>query len=373
MRFLTAMIFCVAICGFAAAQQTRGRAAINGPSAESVSRHPGVIPHEVLSDMFIAVEKHWLPEAYEGAGKVDFRAEVSADLPPQALDKRAGKVVESESMSFSLTADGVSAPDGRYRMKVTGDFGEIDMINNHKSRYLAGHDFRMFADSPIRNRQSGANLSNYRSWARQHVRGLREALIGNGSYRTVYLGSGTYEGRLVDLVSIYKPRPVREDLNGKKQPIQMNKIWTFWQEGGYEVWVDRENHMPVAIFYTNTQDNIFANLAFHYNEDLRPTKIVIINNSPKADGFGEILLTYDEQGLLSGGSLSYNGNNGISLRLDASLLFDSLANEDAFRVFPPFGFKKVNRDHLQLLLLTRISGGLLKLKKYGVNLQNFKF
>jgi len=128
-----------------------------------------------------------------------------------------------------------------------------------------------------------------------------------------------------------------------------------------------------VIFYTNVDDNIFSNMRFSYDNNLRPTRITYNNNAPDQEGDGDVIFTFDRDGMLSGLSLKFDGKRGISLRLDATLAFGVDAPADAFRAIPPFGYRKINRDHLKLMVLTQISGGLLKLKKHGVNLRNFKF
>ena len=155
--------------------------------------------------------------------------------------------------------------------------------------------------------------------------------------------------------------------------MPLNKMWTFWHDGGYEIWLYENNYLPAVVFYTNAQDNIAAHFSIDYDRDWLPLRLNFQNNTYGAEGRGDVVFDFDSQKLLKGLSLRFDGVKGVSLRLDASLLFGGEPGPESFRVIPPFGFRKLNRDHLKLMILTQISGGLLKLKKYGINIKNFKF
>ncbi|CAM2067791.1 hypothetical protein SCOR_20600 [Sulfidibacter corallicola] len=379
-RLLLRATWMIALTALPAAAQTEnkpadkkvdgGRARINGPQVDQVARQPGKSPHAMIGAMFDNIEKYWLPMEYEKAGQMEVRATLDASLPAHRLDRR---LKDAGSMDFDVSFEGIMTPDGRHRISLDGDFGEVEMIDDHKRNFLASHDFKAFSDTPIRARQSNANLTNYRSYMLRRLGALRHQILESGQYRAVYRGTGLFENNDVEVINIYKPQPKNAKKKNRKAPIPLNRIWTFWQDGGYEVWLYRATHLPAVVFYTNTRDNVFANLTFHYDDRWMPTRIVFNNNSVNAEGRGDLVLTYDSQKLVRGFSLDFEGNNGMSLRLDTTLSFGGKPEDNLFRVLPPFGFKKLNRDHLQLMLLTQVSGNLLKLKKHGFNLKNFKF
>ena len=350
----------------AANETDRTRA--GGPSLPEISRMPGVAPHELLGQMFSAMETLWHLELYVDAKQVDFRARLDADLPAAALDQRTKS---AEPISFNLQLGGVATPNGRYKVKLEGDLGQVDIVEDLRRTFVSSQDFKSFSDTPRRARSKDANLDNYRSYFLRKLGELKHQILESGSYRSVYVGSGVHEGFPVHVLRVYKPS--RGGATNKKAPMAINRMWTFWQDGGYEIWLYQTSKLPAVVFYTNVDDNIFANWRFDYDGAWMPNRISFQNNSTGAQGSGDVVFDFDGEHQLSGLSLKFNGDRGVSLRFDATLYFGSEPEKEAFRIIPPFGFKKINRDHLKLMLMTQISGGLLKLKRYGINFKNFKF
>ncbi len=347
------------------------RARVNGPTVDGLSRHPDKVPHVMLGKMFDAIEQYWLPVAYEQAKSVDVRATIDASLPAGRLDKR---LANQDAIDFDVNAEGLHTPNGRYRFNLKGEMGEMEIIDDLQRSFMTSHDFRAFSDQPHRNRQSGANLSNYRSYFLRELGDMRKQMLDSGLYRAVYTGTGRFDNNDVEVINFYKPQgPRQKNASKRKTPIPLNRLWTFWQDGGYEIWLYRATHLPAVIFYTNTRDNIYLNLTFTYDQQWLPTRISFNNNSVKSEGRGDLVFNYNEQRMIQGVSLSFDGDNGVSLRLDANLDFQGEPDASAFRILPAFGYKKLNGDHLKLMLLTQASGNLLKLKKHGFNLRNFKF
>ena len=369
-RLLLLVLLLISIPGIAQNRVDRSRK--GGPSMGE-TRRLAYSPHEILGHMFRKIEQQWFPPPYGNAGKVEFRARVDAKLPGDAGVRglRGGDGVE-----FDIIVDGVATPNGQYRMEVEGDLGAVEMTKDHRRRFMSSPTFKSFSDSPIRNRSDNANLTNYRSYALKYLNAMKNRIMNSGQYRSVYTGTGIHQGREVHILRIYKPSYVKnkgKNPDRKKRPMPMNKLWTFWHDGGYELWVYRDSYLPAVVFYTNNDDNVYANFAIDYDRDNMPMRITYNNPSLKSEGNGDIVLNYDRDKMLSGFSLRFESERGVSLRMDATLAFGETPDKDAFRIIPPFGFKKLNRDHLELMVLTQISGGLLKLKKYGINFKNFKF
>lgn len=356
-----------------------GRAYKNGPSIDT-KRQAGVTPHEVLISMFDAMEKQWIVPAYANAKSVEYRGEVRAELPEQVVKTQVRNRAAREAaraVEFDTRIEGVAAPNGHYRMEMLGDLGRVNITEDHRRTLVASDDFKSFSDTPKRSRSKDANLNSYQSYLMRHLGQLRANVLESGQWRTLYRGTGTYDGRDVDVIRIYKNRPLARnneaDKPNRRKPIQMRKLWTFWQDGSYEIWVYKVSKLPAVIFYTNTDDRIFANMDFIYNRDWLPTRIDFRNNSVEADGRGDVIFTYDDQKMLSGISFNFDGEKGVSIRLDTTLRFLNLVERDAFRAIPPFGYRKINKDHLKIMIMTQVSGGLLKLRKHGINFRNFKF
>lgn len=339
-----------------------------GPSLNKLNRFKLLSPQEVLTDMFNAVDKLWLQDGYEQAVALDFRADVEAQLP---VPRTTRNVSGEGSLDMDFRVEGVSAPNGSYRMDVEGGFGALQLINDGRRFLLASEDFKSYADRPIRKRNENANLNNYRSYMRRYLGKMRSDIMDSGRWRMVYLGEGESEGHGVHVVRVYQPTGTLR--TNKKAPVSLDKMWTFWQEGAYEIWIHKQVKLPMVVFYSNPEDNIFANFRFDYDSDWLPQRISYVNNSTGASGRGDVVMSFDDARLLTGLSLKYDGDNGISLNLNATLDFLEAVEADAFRVIPPFGHRKINMDHLKLMVMTQISGHLLKLKRHGINLKNFKF
>ncbi len=368
MKFAWMMIGLV--CTFAlAANDDNDRARRNGPGLGELSRLPGVSAHEALAQMFLAIERTWVVPDYAKAGHVLFQAKLNADLPASSLDRR---LKSNESVDFDLDIEGTATPNGRYHMELRGDLGEVALTHDLRRTFVSSQGFKSFSDTPVRARSKNANLTNYRSYLLRRLGGLKSQILQSGAYQSVYVGSQTYGGRDVHVIRVYKPGG-KKSLKNKKAPMALNKLWTFWHDGGYEIWIYQTTKLPAVVFYTNIYDDVYANFTIDYDQSWMPARISFQNNSLGAEGSGDLVFQFNRDRVLTGLSLKFQGVNGVSLYLDATLLFGGEVPRDAFRIIPPFGFRKLNRDHLKLMLLTQISGGLLKLKKHGLNIKNFKF
>jgi len=337
-----------------------------GPEVGNLSKRSAITAQEVLKEMFSSVEKTWILPAYSEFGYMELDANLAGALP----GKTAGNS-DSGTLSIEADIDGKVSPNGQYAMAVRGEFGSLDLVNNLQRRLVTSHSFKSFSDRPVPSRNPNANLTNFRSYFLRYLGQLREGMLESGSFRSVYVGSGVHDGYEVDVVRVYRPPgKVAQD---RKAPISMKRLWTFWQDGAYELWVHKNTRLPAVIFYTNVDDQIYANFRFQYDRNWLPERISYNNNSVGSEGKGDLILDFGEDRLLRGASLNFVGNNGLSIQLDATLFFKSEPVGDVFRILPPFGFRKVNHDHLKILILTQISGSLLKLKKHGINIRNFKF
>jgi len=340
-----------------------------GPDAGDLTRKSDMNAFHLLVNMFTSMEHFWFPAAYEQAGHLDMRLRLDANLPVSAVSRRK---TSSETMDFQIELEGVATPNGRHALKLTGGLGEVDLVDDKRRSLVASKSFKSFSDTPHRARSKGANLTNYRSYVLSHLGRMKSQMLESGVYRQVYVGSGSYQNKTVHIVRVYKPLKKRARLNGKR-PVPLKKMWTFWHDGGYEIWLYEGTNLPAVVFYTNNDDNIFANFNIDYDKNWLPFRINFNNNSVGAEGRGDLVLEYNEKRLLRGASLRFDGTRGISVRADTTLDFGGEPAADTFRILPPFGFRKMNKDHLKLMIMTEISGGLLKLKKYGINLKNFKF
>lgn len=342
-----------------------------GGPAIKANRELGVTPNEVLAGMFGAMQQKWFGPVYEKAKFLEYRLDLSAQLPAKVTKVRgAAAVASGGTIDFDIDVDGVAQPNGQYRNLLKGNLGDVMISKDARRTLISSDDFKSFSDTPNRSRDANANLTNWRSYFLKNLNAMRAKVLDSGTYKLVYKGTGIHQGQVVDLVQVYKPD--KAPLN-HKQPINLKKIWTFWQDGGYEVWVYRDSKLPAAVFYTNSPDYIYANLTIDYDKEWRPKRIAYNNNSVEQEGSGDLVVTFDRQGMISGFSLKYDGSRNISLRISATMAFRESGPLDAFRTSPPIGYRKVNRDHLKLMILTQVSGGLLDLKKHGVNLRNFKF
>ena len=371
MRSLLLWLLAIAaVPGAFTAEETR-RSRDGGPVIGELRRLPEITPFDVLARMFMTIEERWFVPQYEAAQSVDLRLRVDANLPAGTVDRRLEGAGGGENLEFDVTIEGVAAPNGKRRLNVRGELGEMEMVNDLRRRIMISEAFKSFSDTPVRTRSANANLTNYRSYLLKNLNAMKRRIMDSGQYRSVYVGTGIHRGREVHVLRVYKPS--LEKRPKKRQPIPLRKLWTFWQDGGYEIWVDRASELPVTVFYTNTTDNIYANLTIDYDSEMMPMRINFQNNSLKSEGNGDVIFHYDRDRMLRGLSLKFDGVRGVSLRLDATLAFGGEPDESLFRVLPPFGFQKINRDHLRLMVMTQISGSLLKLKKHGINFKNFKF
>ena len=348
------------------------RARRGGPAVQDLKREQALSPHMLLSNMFDAMEKIWVPNVYGEHKSVEFRLREDADLPARAVSRRVPTADTGEQIDFNLDLEGVAAPNGRYRMELEGGLGEVEMVHDLRRSLVASQTFRAFSDTPKRGRSDNAGLRNYRSYLLRHLNAMKNQVLNSGNYRSVYAGTGMHMGKEVHVIRLYKPLSKARKPLGKK-PIPLRKMWTFWHEGGYEIWLHHGSFLPAVVFYTNVDDNVFANFSIDYTREWLPFRIDFTNNSVNAEGRGDIVLDFASDRTLRGFSLRFDGNHGVSLRADATLDFEGAPASDAFRILPPFGFRKMNRDHLKLMIMTEISGGLLKLKKHGINFKNFKF
>lgn len=344
----------------------RGRAFINGPVAHDFQYSQDVSPHQVLRQMVDAMEHRWVVAAYGQARSIFVTAAIDFDLP--GAGKNAKSAAPIRSVHLDLT--GQAAPDGRYRYKIEGDFGDLEIARDHRRSLTVSHDYRAFSDQPMMARLPTANLASFRSYALKIWRDFKAPLFDSGIYRVAYGGSANFEGRLIHVIRVFKP-PKRT--THQQGPIPIQRMWTFWRDGAYEIWVFQDTLMPAAVFFTGVEDNVFANLRFSYDQEAMPVRIDIENNSPGFEGRGSIVFHFDRDQVLKEMRLDFSSDQGHDVRLDARVGFASIDPEDDLRLIPPFGYQKVNQEHLKLLVSTQLAGSLLNLKKNGINLRNFKF
>ncbi len=233
-----------------------------GPDAGDLTRKNDVNPFHLLVDMFASMEKFWFPPAYEKAGQVDLRLRLDADLPISAVSRRK----TNETIDFKIELEGIATPNGRHNLKLSGGLGEVDLVDDKRRSMVASKSFKSFSDTPHRARAKGANLTNYRSYVLRHLGRMKSQMLDSGTYRQVYVGTGSYQNKSVHIVRVYKPLKKRSGLNGKR-PVPLKKMWTFWHDGGYELWLYEGTNLPAVVFYTNNDDNIFANFNIDYDKN----------------------------------------------------------------------------------------------------------
>ncbi len=367
---MTRLLLALWGCSFAIgqAQDTlRGRAHHNGPLAHDVNMRPEYNALELISRCFDEIGSQLIGSGYADSATLEVRGNLDVELPLKAVDARLNS---PDKVDFSLNIDGVTAPNGHYRYQVEGGLGDTFVARNQKMELTVSHEFKSYAGKVIRTRNENANLTSFQSLALKKISQMKTQILESGKYRFVYGGTGVHDGREIHVVRIFKPTRGKQ---AKKGPIPIQKLWTFWYDGGYELWIYADNYLPAALFYTSVDDNIFANMTIDYDREHLPKRIAIQNNSVGFDGQGELLLDYTADRVLRGLRLTFDSQKGHSIRMDLALDFLKGYDSDKFKILPPFGYKKVNRDHLKLLITTQIAGGLLQLKQHGVNIKNFKF
>jgi hypothetical protein len=334
----------------------------NGPRLNDSAHFTELAPYEIIQAMFAAMKTLWLKPAYMGANQVNLRGNLEAVLPPR--NPQAGQ----QAMNFDTQLAGDYRTDGSYHYDFKGSLGEGTLLRSPTKSMTISHTIRAFADQPQYARPSGARYSNFHSWLLGLLGPMEQQILESGVYRYVYGGSGNFEGRLVHVVRIYKPQKPGAASRG---PMPLKRLWTFWHDGGYEVWIYADNYLPAAFFYTNGPDLIHASVSFHYHKPTLPHAISFQNNSTGFEGKGEFELAYDAEGLLESVDFQFSGDRGQRIQLECSLSYSK--ENEALKALPPFGYQKVNADHLRLLLTTQMTGSLLQLRKYGLNIKNFKF
>lgn len=334
----------------------------NGPTLNDTAHYTELAPYEIIQAMFGAMREIWIRPAYKEANQVKLRGNLEAQLPPR--HPQAGQ----QEMSFDTALEGDYRTDGSYLYDFRGSLGEGSLLRSPSRSMTISHTIRAFADQPQYARPSGARYNNFHSWLLGLLGPMEQQILESGVYRYAYGGSGNYEGRLVHLVRIYKPLKPGPAGRG---PMPLKRLWTFWHDGGYEVWIYADNYLPAAFFYTNGPDLIHAWITFHYNKPTLPHAISFQNNSTGFEGKGEFQLGYGAEGLIESVRFQFSGERGQRILLDCSLDFSK--EDEALKALPPFGYQKVNADHLRLLLTTQMTGSLLQLRKYGLNIKNFKF
>ncbi|MCB1044175.1 MAG: hypothetical protein KDC35_14630 [Acidobacteria bacterium] len=343
------------------------RAHQNGPIVHEVSRLPDHNAFDIISKAFQAIGNQLIGDGYANKSLLEVHGLMDFDMPVQAIDQSAKSDAQ---VQFDVRLEGEITPNGMYRYQFQGGLGDIFMIRNQTIQATVSHEFKTYADQPLRTRNENANLQSFQSLILKKLGQVKSQILDSGHYRFVYGGTGYYAGRIVHVVRIFKPTYNQAP---KKGPIPIQKLWTFWYDGGYEVWIYADNYLPAALFYTNIDDNIYANINIDYDREHLPRRMEIHNNSVGFDGAGELVLDFDAQRVLKSLRLRFDSQKGHDLMMDFDLTFSQNADPQRFKVLPPFGYRKVNRDHLKLLLTTKIAGEILNLKQHGVNIKNFKF
>lgn len=339
------------------------RSRLNGPAMNDPVFQSEKSGFAIFSECVKNIQQRWVPMAYQEARAVELDVHLKMKIqPPRGLSQLGPQ-------EFSVNLSGLALPNEQYHLKLKGELGEMDLVRSATKKMLVYHPGKSISDQ-IMPRGQNANLQSFRSYALRYLGLLQTQVLTQGGYRLKYVGSGNYQGQLIDRISIAKPAVKRKN---KEQPVPMNRLWTFWQEGQYELWIFQGSHLPAAIFYSNTDDNIYANITFSYNSRLLPSLIMLQNNSSGFEGGSEIQITYSPDNTLQRIAFYIHTSDGHDLSFDAQLAFSSLYEERRLIGIPPFGYQKMNPDHQKLLIIAQFAGNLLNLKQHGLKLKNFKF
>ena len=339
------------------------RAQLNGPVYNDPNYQPQKSGHTLFTECLDAIKKKWLPMTYQSAKAVELDVDLKLNVKPP---RETGL---TDYMEFEVQLDGVALPNERYNLKVTGDVGNMELIRSQTRKLMIYHSGKGFADQTLP-RGKHSNIDSYRSYALRHLGVLSDQILKNGGYRLKYLGSGNYKGQLIDRISISK---IVKRKRNRKGPIPMSHLWTFWQSGKYEVWIFQGSKFPAAVFYSNPEDHIYANFTIDYNEQLLPELFVLQNNSSGFEGHTEIRFDFDENRLLELVSFRFHTSEGHQMSFDARLNFLKEVEDGLISGIPPFGYQKMNQDHLKILVMAQMAGNLLNLRQHGLKLKNFKF
>lgn len=342
------------------------RARLNGPTI-----HDPVFQEEKRGyTLFLkckeAIEKTWLPSAYHSARAVDLDVRLDMDVQPP---KELGSAVPLE---VEVDIKGIATPNGMYRLNVEGEVGNMDLIRDASRKMLIYHSGKGFSDQRMP-RHPRAGLTNYRSYALRYLNQLKDQVVTRGGFRYVYVGSGTSQGQAIDIIKISKPATKKKKGKKKVHTVPLNRLWTFWQTGEYELWLFQDSYLPAAIFYANEEDHIYANITVAYHDSGLPAAFQLQNNSTGFEGSANIVLDYHEDRTLSRVAFKMRSSEGHDMTFEALLTFKEDVDPRQFQGIPPFDYQKLNPDHLKLLILTPIVGNLLQLQQQGLKLKNFKF
>lgn len=343
------------------------RASLNGPSLTDGVFQQEKSGYATFLKFREAIQEKWLPQVYQNARAVDLKVDLDMTIkPPRELGSKT-------DMEFRVDLEGLALPSGQYRFKVNGELGEMDMYRGPTKKMLVYHTGKGFSDQNLP-RSENANLDSYRSYALRYLGELQNQVLQKGGYRFIYVGSGDYQGKLVDRIKIAKDvKKRRAKKKDKKQTVPLNRLWSFWQDGEYELWVYQDTYLPAAVFYANREDHIYANIIVSYHSDLLPSSFLLTNNSTGFEGRADIQLDYAEDRTISRVSFKMRSSDANDMSFDAHLAFKSDFDQRDLQGIPPYGYQKLNPDHLKILILTPIIGNLLNLRQQGLNLKNFKF
>jgi len=344
------------------------RASQNGPVMSGHVFNEKKSGYALFLDCKKAVEKNWLPQVYQNAKAVDIDVDLDMNVkPPRGLNY-------SENIEVRVNLEGMALPNGQYRFNVQGELGEMDLFRGPTKKMLIYHTGKGFSDQNLP-RGKNANIQSFRSYALRYLGQLQSQVLTKSGYRFIYAGSGNYQGQLIDRIKIAKAKPRRKPKTQKKRKktVPLNRLWTFWQSGEYELWVYQNTHLPATLFYANPEDHIYANMTFEYHSDLLPSSILLKNNSSSFKGRAKIQLEYDSDRTLNRVAFKMQTSEAHDMSFEAQLSFKSEFDPANLRGIPPFDYQKMNADHLKILMLTPIIGNLLNLQQQGLKLKNFKY
>jgi hypothetical protein len=332
-----------------------GRAYLNGPTLHDLIQDRNVNAVAELNAMCDTLAKEWIAAPYEQAKAVDLQADLFLQPAP--------------GVSFRGSTVGLLLPNGQYKMSFSGDLGTMELARSPVKKITIHHDQGMFSDQALP-RHPNANLGSLQSLLQQKLFTLRQQLISSGQFERHYLGSGNFNGQLIHRIAL---QTRTTGATNRKAPIALNTLWTFWQSGTYELWIDQATHRPHALFFTNADHNIYANMTFLYNPEGLPALIELQNNSSGFEGRSEIALTFHPDNTMKSVDFSMENAQGLSLTFSAALSYQSQVSPFELLLIPPPQARKISPDQLKLLVLSQVAGQLLRLQQNGLRIRNFTF
>ena len=264
----------------------------------------------------------------------------------------------AQSVEFHISGN-IHPASSRARFDFTSSLGNFVLFYTSKRMLIYSEDLKMYSFFPLARGKSSP-------WIRFLGVGLdkklRSALL-SPPWSIRHAAHTPYRGQHA-MKMIFTTPPDKSMMSEK---IRLDQIFTFWQKGLLNVWIDRDSKQWLSWRYQHLGQQV--NIEFKPTFiDSRLAQIELDNDSIGFDSTGTIEFSYNDS-IWTGFNLSLSSSDGRTLNGSMNWSSEPSITDYNIVFMPPFGSIRASSAQFKLLWITNALHQLSQWKKAGLNIK----